>query len=89
MSFVGARVTPKSPVWGHSKSATITVTLFVGGSAMRVLIIGAVVLLIAAMGGLLYAKASVDPGVESTAGFICPLTGEELPCPKCCPLNQP
>jgi hypothetical protein len=23
-----------------------------------------------------------------TAGYICPLTGEELPCPECCPLNQ-
>lgn len=21
------------------------------------------------------------------AGYICPITGEELPCPKCCPLN--
>jgi hypothetical protein len=20
-------------------------------------------------------------------GYICPATGEELPCPKCCPLN--
>ena len=20
--------------------------------------------------------------------FICPLTGEELPCPNCCPLNK-
>lgn len=20
--------------------------------------------------------------------YICPLTGEELPCPDCCPLNQ-
>jgi hypothetical protein len=24
-----------------------------------------------------------------TANFTCPLTGEELPCPNCCPLNQP
>jgi hypothetical protein len=22
------------------------------------------------------------------AVFICPLTGEQLPCPQCCPLNQ-
>lgn len=21
-------------------------------------------------------------------GYTCPLTGEELPCPKCCPLNK-
>jgi hypothetical protein len=20
--------------------------------------------------------------------YICPVTGEELPCPQCCPLNQ-
>ena len=21
-------------------------------------------------------------------GYNCPLTGEELPCPRCCPLNE-
>ena len=21
-------------------------------------------------------------------GYICPATGEELPCPNCCPLNK-
>ncbi len=21
-------------------------------------------------------------------GYTCPLTGEQLPCPKCCPLNN-
>lgn len=27
---------------------------------------------------------------QQTSGesFTCPLTGEELPCPKCCPLNE-
>jgi len=34
-------------------------------------------------GGLLYAKS-----VSTQTGFTCPLTGEQLPCPKCCPLNQ-
>ena len=24
----------------------------------------------------------------TAVGYICPLTGEELPCPNCCPLNQ-
>ena len=24
----------------------------------------------------------------SEQGFICPATGEELPCPNCCPLNK-
>jgi hypothetical protein len=32
-------------------------------------------------GGLVYAKAQARP-------YICPLTGEALPCEKCCPLNQ-
>jgi hypothetical protein len=22
------------------------------------------------------------------AGYVCPITGEELSCPNCCPLNQ-
>lgn len=22
------------------------------------------------------------------AGYVCPITGEVLPCPKCCPLNK-
>jgi hypothetical protein len=37
-----------------------------------------------AAGGLGYAISQQT----GTAPFICPLTGEELPCPKCCPLNQ-
>jgi hypothetical protein len=24
----------------------------------------------------------------SNAGYVCPLTGETLPCPNCCPLNK-
>jgi hypothetical protein len=24
----------------------------------------------------------------NASGFICPITGEELPCSKCCPLND-
>jgi hypothetical protein len=36
---------------------------------------------LAVAGGLVYAN--------SRAGsYICPITGEELPCPRCCPLNQ-
>jgi hypothetical protein len=23
-----------------------------------------------------------------SSGYVCPLTGETLPCPKCCPLNR-
>jgi hypothetical protein len=29
----------------------------------------------------------VKPQVTD-AGFICPLTGETLPCPNCCPAKQ-
>jgi hypothetical protein len=42
--------------------------------------------------GLLYAKSliqSTDKTQQvSEAGYICPITGEQLPCPNCCPLNN-
>jgi hypothetical protein len=34
------------------------------------------------LGGLGYAHS------QRTVGYTCPLTGETLPCPNCCPLNQ-
>ena len=37
---------------------------------------------VAVVGGLAYAKTSQTPS------YTCPLTGEELPCPKCCPVNS-
>jgi hypothetical protein len=30
----------------------------------------------------------VSLGATSGEGYTCPLTGEILPCPKCCPLNK-
>jgi hypothetical protein len=50
----------------------------------------------------LFATALLGTGCSSTgttdvamgatssgdSGYICPLTGETLPCPKCCPLNN-
>jgi uncharacterized membrane protein len=39
---------------------------------------------LAVAGGLTYAK-SQQPSAQS---YVCPVTGEELPCPNCCPLNQ-
>jgi hypothetical protein len=39
---------------------------------------------LAVAGGLLYAKTQP----VSSQGYLCPITGEELPCPNCCPLNQ-
>jgi hypothetical protein len=42
-----------------------------------------------AIGGLVFAGVQANADVQSNdAGFICPVTGEELPCPKCCPLNK-
>lgn len=52
---------------------------------MRKWIWGALLALpLALAGGLAYAKSQRP--VEGA--FVCPLTGEELPCPNCCPLNQ-
>lgn len=30
----------------------------------------------------------VSMGTTFEGGYTCPLTGEQLPCPKCCPLNK-
>jgi hypothetical protein len=39
---------------------------------------------LAVAGGFVFAKSQ-----QFTAGgFVCPITGEELPCPNCCPLNH-
>ncbi len=41
-----------------------------------------------AIGGLVYAGVQTSAnGQSNDGGFVCPITGEELPCPKCCPLN--
>ncbi len=38
--------------------------------------------------GLVYAQAQGEsPQPPDTGGYVCPITGEELPCPLCCPLN--
>ncbi len=34
-----------------------------------------------AVAGVVYANSQVR------SGYVCPITGEELPCPNCCPLN--
>jgi hypothetical protein len=36
----------------------------------------------AVAGGLVYGKG------QARTTYTCPLTGEELPCPNCCPLNK-
>ena len=43
------------------------------------------------IGGLVYAAsqpAADDARAADSERFICPITGEELPCEKCCPLNK-
>lgn len=39
------------------------------------------------IGGLVYAGVQANADTQNDAGFVCPITGEELPCPKCCPLD--
>lgn len=39
---------------------------------------------LAVAGGLVYAVSHQS----DAGGFVCPITGEELPCPECCPLNE-
>ncbi len=43
-----------------------------------------VALPLAVAGGLVFAKSQQT----SAEGYVCPLTGEELPCPLCCPLTE-
>lgn len=44
-----------------------------------------------AIGGWVFAGSQAQSENRTTqdakAGYVCPITGEELPCPKCCPLN--
>jgi hypothetical protein len=45
---------------------------------------------LAVVGGLFYANAerqTVKPE-QAAPAYVCPITGEELPCPNCCPLNK-
>lgn len=42
-------------------------------------------------GGLTYgytvlAESNAEMGAAAT--YVCPVTGEDLPCPNCCPLNR-
>jgi len=45
-----------------------------------------------AVGGLVFAGSDARNGKkESTVGqatYTCPMTGEELPCPNCCPMKR-
>lgn len=56
----------------------------------RKLFYAALVALPLAVGGLAYATAAsqTNDQTRQAEAFICPSTGEELPCPNCCPLKQ-
>ncbi len=41
-----------------------------------------------AAGGVVYGMTAKTKEPQKSAGYVCPLTGEELPCPNCCPLNK-
>lgn len=41
-----------------------------------------------AASGVVYGVAAKTKEPPKSAGYVCPLTGEELPCPNCCPLNK-
>ena len=49
---------------------------------------GAALALPAVAAGAVYAQTQVRADQpKSETGYVCPLTGETLPCPDCCPLN--
>lgn len=57
----------------------------------KALIGAALVSLPLIVGGLAIAssqKSANEPTQVAAEGYICPATGEELPCPKCCPLKK-
>ncbi|MEX2171195.1 MAG: hypothetical protein WD851_17880 [Pirellulales bacterium] len=52
-----------------------------------------VALPVLAASGLLYMQTTAEAKTNETqqvseAGYVCPATGEVLPCEKCCPLNK-
>jgi len=59
--------------------------------AMNTKAIASAVLTVSAIvGGLVYANSrTAEQQVQqvSKQGYICPVTGEELPCEHCCPLK--
>ena len=56
------------------------------------LLLGAALVSLPLIAGGLAIANSQKPGHEQTQqaseqGYLCPVTGEELRCPNCCPLN--
>ncbi|QDT16589.1 hypothetical protein [Alienimonas californiensis] len=61
---------------------------------LKTIIAAAAVGLPASLAGMTYADggtaADASPAADASSApaFVCPLTGDELPCPKCCPLDD-
>jgi hypothetical protein len=51
------------------------------------LLFGTLLALPLAMAGLAYGQSRIKASQPEPSGYTCPLTGRELPCPDCCPLN--
>lgn len=70
----------------------LAIVVSAGGSSekenvMKKYILSALLVLPLAVAGVAYAKSSKAAPKEAAA-YNCPLTGEDLPCPNCCPLNK-
>lgn len=50
-------------------------------------IVFAVALCVTGLAGVAYASKHTST-TPTKAGYICPVTGEELPCPECCPYKD-
>jgi hypothetical protein len=59
---------------------------------MRNLVLATLTVVTLVVGTVVYAELSARSSDKretiSQSGYACPITGEELPCPNCCPLNQ-
>lgn len=51
------------------------------------LLLGALLALPLAVAGLAYGQSHIEAAQPEPSGYTCPLTGEELPRPDCCPLD--
>jgi len=53
-------------------------------------ILAALVGLPLVVSGLMFAPShsAGDAQAANPQGFVCPITGENLPCQECCPLND-
>jgi hypothetical protein len=56
---------------------------------MRKWMLRALLVLPLVAGGVVYAMTRAEQApTQAPSGYVCPLTGEVLPCPNCCPLND-